>query len=135
MAVLPHAKEKGFELACPYPSWPHRGLPVFEGGKHSTLSSYSNFMLQSDNQLFVFCDTAELLLRTDAARDKMDGFFVALFVRSSNNSIKPSSVEAVEAVEAVDTIVDQDAKSSLLRRRKLKRQRKKEQQAINAKVN
>lgn len=33
MAVLPHAQEKGFELACPYPSWPHRGLPVFEGGK------------------------------------------------------------------------------------------------------
>lgn len=39
MAVLPHAKEKGFELACPYPSWPHRGLPVFEGGKHFTVSS------------------------------------------------------------------------------------------------
>jgi 16S rRNA C967 or C1407 C5-methylase (RsmB/RsmF family) len=33
MAVMPAAKAKGFELACPYPSWPHRGLPVFEGGK------------------------------------------------------------------------------------------------------
>jgi hypothetical protein len=25
-AVLP---EKGFELACPYPSWPHRGVFLF----------------------------------------------------------------------------------------------------------
>ncbi|KAG0562494.1 hypothetical protein KC19_9G151000 [Ceratodon purpureus] len=109
MAVLPDAKAKGFELACPYPSWPHRGLPVFEG--------------------------ADLLLRTDAARDNMDGFFVALFVRKSSisTSIKPSDVLKSLATEG--TIIDQDAKSSLQRRRKLKRQRKKEQQAINAKIN
>ena len=33
MAALLDAKAKGFELACPFPSWPHRGLPVFDGGK------------------------------------------------------------------------------------------------------
>ena len=78
---------------------------------------------------------ADLLLRTDAARDKMDGFFVALFVRKSSISttIKPS--DESEPLDTKATIIEQDAKSSLQRRRKLKRRRKKERQAIDAKVN
>lgn len=78
---------------------------------------------------------ADLLMRTDAARDRMDGFFVALFVRKSSisSSIQPS--DELEALDTEGTIIEQDAKTSLQRRRKLKRQRKKEQQAFDAKVN
>lgn len=53
-SVLPHANALNFYLATPFPEWPHRGLPVFEGAQH--------------------------LLRTEAAGD-MEGFFIALFVR------------------------------------------------------
>jgi hypothetical protein len=35
--VLPQANAQGFQLASPFPSWPHRGLPVFDGGKYSLL--------------------------------------------------------------------------------------------------
>lgn len=65
----------------------------------------------------------------------MDGFFIALFVRKSNisTSIKPS--DELKSLDTEGSMIEQDAKSSLQRRRKLKRQRKKEQQAIDAKVN
>ncbi|KAJ6842259.1 putative 28S rRNA (cytosine-C(5))-methyltransferase [Iris pallida] len=53
-SVLPFASSLNFELATPFPKWPRRGLPVFEG--------------------------AERLLRTDPAEDT-EGFFIALFVR------------------------------------------------------
>jgi len=53
-SILPHANALNFYLATPFPEWPHRGLPVFEGAQH--------------------------LLRTEAAGD-MEGFFIALFVR------------------------------------------------------
>ncbi|KAJ9702050.1 hypothetical protein PVL29_003999 [Vitis rotundifolia] len=55
-SVLPLAASHGFQLATPFPHWPRRGLPVFEGSEH--------------------------LLRTDPVEDK-EGFFVALFVRKS----------------------------------------------------
>lgn len=110
LAVLPHAKEKGFELSNPFPSWPHRGLPVFEG--------------------------ADLLIRTDALRDKMDGFFVALFVRKSSSSTSKKASDELESLDPEGHCEkEQDARTSLQRRRKLKRQRKKEQQALNAKIN
>ncbi|KAM0944768.1 putative 16S rRNA (cytosine(967)-C(5))-methyltransferase [Dioscorea sansibarensis] len=53
-SVLPFAASLNFELATPFPQWPRRGLPVFEGSEH--------------------------LLRTDPTED-MEGFFIALFVR------------------------------------------------------
>jgi hypothetical protein len=31
-SILPHANALNFYLATPFPEWPHRGLPVFEGG-------------------------------------------------------------------------------------------------------
>lgn len=54
-AVLPEAEALGFCLDDPFPKWPHRGLPLFEG--------------------------AAKLVRTDPTRDGTDGFFVALFSR------------------------------------------------------
>ncbi|KAJ0977911.1 hypothetical protein J5N97_013385 [Dioscorea zingiberensis] len=53
-SVLPLAASLNFELATPFPQWPRRGLPVFEGSEH--------------------------LLRTDPTED-MEGFFIALFLR------------------------------------------------------
>ncbi|MQL95231.1 hypothetical protein Taro_027893 [Colocasia esculenta] len=56
-SVIPLAFSLGFRLATPFPEWPRRGLPVFEGSEH--------------------------LIRTDVAED-MEGFFIALFVRGTN---------------------------------------------------
>ncbi|KAF4351362.1 hypothetical protein F8388_022737 [Cannabis sativa] len=53
-SVLSLASSFGFELEAPFPQWPRRGLPVFEG--------------------------SEKLLRTDPVEDR-EGFFIALFVR------------------------------------------------------
>ncbi|XP_009402162.2 25S rRNA (cytosine-C(5))-methyltransferase NSUN5 isoform X3 [Musa acuminata AAA Group] len=58
-SVLPLATSLNFELATPFPRWPHRGLPVFEGAEH--------------------------LLRTDPAEDT-EGFFIALFVKKCNSA-------------------------------------------------
>lgn len=58
-SVLPLAFKNGFQLASPFPLWPRRGLPVFEGSEH--------------------------LLRMDPVEDK-EGFFIALFVRKSNDN-------------------------------------------------
>ncbi|KAG6510712.1 hypothetical protein ZIOFF_028746 [Zingiber officinale] len=55
-SVLPFAKSLNFELVSPFPQWPHRGLPVFDGAEH--------------------------LLRTNPKEDT-EGFFIALFVRKS----------------------------------------------------
>nr|DAD49064.1 TPA_asm: hypothetical protein HUJ06_019001 [Nelumbo nucifera] len=55
-SVLPLAASHGFQLATPFPQWPRRGFPVFEGSEH--------------------------LLRTDPTID-MEGFFIALFVRKN----------------------------------------------------
>ena len=52
-AVLPEAQKQGFELTDPFPGWRRRGLPLVSG--------------------------AEKLVRTDAAEDGTDGFFVAVF--------------------------------------------------------
>ncbi|KAG0455864.1 hypothetical protein HPP92_023652 [Vanilla planifolia] len=54
MSVLPLATSLNFELGTPFPRWPRRGLPVFEGAEH--------------------------LLRTDPSGDTQ-GFFIALFVK------------------------------------------------------
>eukprot|EP00249_Psilotum_nudum_P020310 c27647_g1_i3 orf=179-1606(+) len=54
--VLSYASGLGFQLATPFPSWPQRGLPIFEGAHH--------------------------LLRTEPSKD-LEGFFIALFVRRS----------------------------------------------------
>lgn len=53
-SVLPMALRNGFQLRSPFPLWPRRGLPVFQGSEH--------------------------LLRMDPVEDK-EGFFIALFVR------------------------------------------------------
>nr|XP_009402162.1 PREDICTED: probable 28S rRNA (cytosine-C(5))-methyltransferase isoform X3 [Musa acuminata subsp. malaccensis] len=58
-SVLPLATSLNFELATPFPLWPHRGRPVFEGAEH--------------------------LLRTDPAEDT-EGFFIALFVKKCNSA-------------------------------------------------
>ncbi|KAK1297863.1 hypothetical protein QJS10_CPB14g01026 [Acorus calamus] len=55
-SVLPLAHSLNFELGTPFPRWPRRGLPVFDGAEH--------------------------LLRMDPKEDK-EGFFIALFVRKS----------------------------------------------------
>ncbi|XP_058086862.1 25S rRNA (cytosine-C(5))-methyltransferase NSUN5 isoform X4 [Magnolia sinica] len=55
-SVLPLAAALNFQLATPFPQWPRRGLPVFEGSEH--------------------------LLRMDLAED-MEGFFIALFIRKN----------------------------------------------------
>ncbi|KAF8369461.1 hypothetical protein HHK36_032521 [Tetracentron sinense] len=55
-SVLPFAVSHGFQLETPFPRWPRRGLPVFQGSEH--------------------------LLRTDPEKDQ-EGFFIALFVRKS----------------------------------------------------
>ncbi|KAJ7522083.1 hypothetical protein O6H91_19G082600 [Diphasiastrum complanatum] len=65
-SVLPFAHAHNFELATAFPEWPHRGLEVVDGAHH--------------------------LLRTDAARDKTDGFFIALFVREQS---WPSSLAGI----------------------------------------
>jgi hypothetical protein len=56
--VLPAAAAAGFVLVDPFPSWHRRGL-------HGTVEG------------------AEKLVRTDAAEDGTDGFFVAVFARKS----------------------------------------------------
>ncbi|KAK8956161.1 hypothetical protein KSP40_PGU012715 [Platanthera guangdongensis] len=61
-AVLPLATSHGFKLATPFPQWPRRGLPVFEGAHH--------------------------LLRTDPSEDT-EGFFIALFVKSAESRPQP----------------------------------------------
>ncbi|KAH9614650.1 hypothetical protein KSS87_015629 [Heliosperma pusillum] len=55
-SVLPMALKNGFQLATPFPQFPRRGLPVFEGSEH--------------------------LLRMDPTEDK-EGFFIALFTRKN----------------------------------------------------
>lgn len=59
-AVLDHASSNGFRLGYPIPQWQQRGLPVFEG--------------------------AHNLLRVEPS-EEMDGFFVALFERKSNDVV------------------------------------------------
>ncbi|KAG6557022.1 hypothetical protein Mapa_001439 [Marchantia paleacea] len=117
-AVLPHAR--GFRLATALPKWPHRGLPVFYGAHH--------------------------LVRTDPSRDHMDGFFVALFVRKKDgdsedevtlvpvqdvpsNGETKASISSPQSGKPVAVENPEAGKLSKLRRRKLKRQRKKEQAA------
>lgn len=111
--VLPQANAQGFQLASPFPSWPHRGLPVFDGAHH--------------------------LLRTDPSRDNMDGFFVALFVQNAmgvdelcTGVIHTSDKNHTECpiVEIFPSLPK--AQSSILRRRKLKRKRKKEQLVLQS---
>ncbi|KAL9226897.1 hypothetical protein vseg_002657 [Gypsophila vaccaria] len=55
-SVLPLALKNGFQLDTPFPQFPRRGLPVFQGSEH--------------------------LLRMDPIEDK-EGFFISLFVRKS----------------------------------------------------
>lgn len=55
-SVLPAAAAAGFALVDPFPNWHRRGL-------HGTV------------------EHAEKLVRTDAAEDGTDGFFVAVFAR------------------------------------------------------
>ncbi|KAL2611496.1 hypothetical protein R1flu_023188 [Riccia fluitans] len=116
-AVLPQAFAHGFRLATALPNWPHRGLPVFDGAHH--------------------------LVRTDSERDQMDGFFVALFVRKKGGATEveaqtralqrtlsegESTPLSLQGDKSEVAEVPADAgKLSKLRRRKLKRQRKKEQ--------
>ncbi len=59
-AVLPRARELGFELAAPFPGWPRRGLASSVEG-------------------------AERLVRTHAVEDGTDGFFLAVFQRKAES--------------------------------------------------
>ncbi|KAL8166508.1 hypothetical protein V2J09_008007 [Rumex salicifolius] len=68
-SVLPLATSLGFQLATPFPQWPRRGFPVFDG--------------------------AENLLRMDPTEDK-EGFFISLFVRNSNQFCCKEDVEPSE---------------------------------------
>ncbi|XP_024540195.1 probable 28S rRNA (cytosine-C(5))-methyltransferase [Selaginella moellendorffii] len=83
-SVLEHARSHKFKLGTVLPNWPHRGLPVFDGAQH--------------------------LLRTDALRDKTDGFFVALFVRERSQTFEQQ----------------RKRKSSEIEERKTKRKKKKQ---------
>ncbi|EFJ21036.1 hypothetical protein SELMODRAFT_107682 [Selaginella moellendorffii] len=83
-SVLEHARSHKFKLGTVLPDWPHRGLPVFDGAQH--------------------------LLRTDALRDKTDGFFVALFVRERSQTFEQQ----------------RKRKSSEIEERKTKRKKKKQ---------
>ena len=60
-AVLAHAGRLGWRRGGALPSWPRRGKSVFEGGERT--------------------------LRVDAAADRTDGFFVALFVREGRAQV------------------------------------------------
>ncbi|XP_074579760.1 25S rRNA (cytosine-C(5))-methyltransferase NSUN5 isoform X2 [Curcuma longa] len=68
-SVLPFAKSLNFELVTPFPQWPHRGLPVFEGAEH--------------------------LLRTDPKEDT-EGFFIALFVKKSGKTNRGSRLSSAK---------------------------------------
>lgn len=81
-SVLSLAASLNFQLATPFPSWPRRGLPVFEGCKCSQKeSSLLRAFYQCLNS-FLFPFLAEHLLRTDPS-DDMEGFFIALFIKTS----------------------------------------------------
>ena len=69
-AVLPAAEAAGFRLVDPFPAWHRRGLPVVEG--------------------------SEMLVRTDAHQDGTDGFFVAVFERSTVAAADQQSLQVVE---------------------------------------
>ncbi|CAA0838040.1 S-adenosyl-L-methionine-dependent methyltransferases superfamily protein [Striga hermonthica] len=68
-SVMELASSRGFRLETPFPQWPRRGLPVFDGSQH--------------------------LLRTDLTADK-EGFFIALFVRKRTPQPSDSDQESVE---------------------------------------
>ncbi|KAJ4872798.1 S-adenosyl-L-methionine-dependent methyltransferases superfamily protein [Raphanus sativus] len=68
-SVLPLASSLGFELATPFPNWQRRGLPVFAGSEH--------------------------LLRMDPVEDK-EGFFIALFTKTTNKLDNPKPYELPE---------------------------------------
>uniref|UniRef100_A0A061RLC0 Putative methyltransferase n=1 Tax=Tetraselmis sp. GSL018 TaxID=582737 RepID=A0A061RLC0_9CHLO len=74
-AVLKEAAARGLRLADPFPGWPRRGLPVFDG--------------------------AEKLVRVDPYEDGTDGFFVALFERAepSGRADRPAVPEEGSADE------------------------------------
>ena len=59
----------------------------------------------------------------------MDGFFVALFVRTSSTE-KNKQCPQIENTLDTSVITVEDSKSSLQQRRKLKRKRKKERLAL-----
>jgi putative methyltransferase len=71
-AVLPAATAAGFRLVDPFPAWHRRGVPVVEG--------------------------SELLVRTDAHEDGTDGFFVAVFERSTS-SVAPQKPQGQQQEE------------------------------------
>ncbi|XP_068330671.1 25S rRNA (cytosine-C(5))-methyltransferase NSUN5 [Pyrus communis] len=72
-SVLPLAASNGFQLETPFPKWHRRGLPVIEG--------------------------AECLIRTDPKEDK-EGFFIALFSRSSSTQQEAPNGTGRDATEA-----------------------------------
>ena len=88
-SVLPLAASLNFQLGTPFPCWPRRGLPVFEGCKHSVKKKkmkgkHQGFFMHSTVFLtaFSFPFLAEHLLRTDPS-ENLEGFFIALFIKKS----------------------------------------------------
>jgi hypothetical protein len=61
----------------------------------------------------------------------MDGFFVALFVRTSSTEKNKQCPQIATTLDtSVITVEEEDSKSSQQQRRKLKRKRKKERLAL-----
>uniref|UniRef100_A0A7C8YGB4 SAM-dependent MTase RsmB/NOP-type domain-containing protein n=1 Tax=Opuntia streptacantha TaxID=393608 RepID=A0A7C8YGB4_OPUST len=73
-SVLPLALRNGFQLASPFPLWPRRGLPVFQGSEH--------------------------LLRMDPVEDK-EGFFIAVFVREKKDERSTLPVDDAHEARAL----------------------------------
>ncbi|KAK9683899.1 hypothetical protein RND81_10G173400 [Saponaria officinalis] len=76
-SVLPLALKNGFQLDTPFPQFPRRGLPVFEGSEH--------------------------LLRMDPVEDK-EGFFIALFVKKSIDDEKSQISKTEPELNQVKTL-------------------------------
>jgi hypothetical protein len=91
----------------------------------------------SDHLVSMFA--AHHLLRTDPSRDSMDGFFVALFVQNATglDELGAGVIHTSDENHTESPIVEifpsvPKAQSSILRRRKLKRKRKKEQLVLQS---
>lgn len=91
-SILPVASSFGFQLATPFPQWPRRGFPVFEG--------------------------SECLLRMDPVEDK-EGFFIAILVRKnvadcSERTISNLKFGSAKILRKNNTITNTRSKSEVL---------------------
>eukprot|EP00897_Mesotaenium_endlicherianum_P009684 jgi/Mesen1/8744/ME000052S08166 len=109
-AVLPHARAQGFQLAPAFPAWPHRGLPLFPD--------------------------AHCLVRMEAARDKTDGFFVAMFSRRQRMGLEEGATPGVLGRnelkrKAEDATAEEDPHHLAVQTQKAKKTKKKKNKKKN----